>query len=99
LKEIAQKVGGRTLLGSKDFKADLAEALSNPNTRFTVSIEGLDGASTYLKVLTAVQRGLNPRAASPTNFELAQLYQSGRLGAVTFVNRFGEGEVLENPFK
>jgi hypothetical protein len=61
-----------------------------------VSLEGVEGATVAEKVLKAAQQGLM-RGASPTNWEMAQLYQAGRVATVRFVNRLGE--VLANPFK
>jgi len=58
--------------------------------------EGLAGESVAEQVMRAAQEGIR-RGATPTNWELAQLWQAGRLGGVTFVNRLGE--VLRNPWK
>ena len=96
LEDTAAKVGGRTLLSDPNWKETLLAAIRNPSYRFSVSLEGLSGESTYGKVMRAVQQGLSP-TASPTNWELAQLYQGGRLGEVTFVNRVGVPQ--DNPFK
>ena len=95
LKEVAAKVGAETLLADPNWKATLLAEIGNPATRFTVSVEGLAGKSVADKVLSAAAKGAVP-GASPTNWELAQLYQAGRLGEVTFVNRLAE--VLANPF-
>jgi hypothetical protein len=46
--------------------------------------------------MSTAQQGII-RGATPTNWEVAQLYQAGRLGEVNFVNRLGEA--IANPFK
>jgi hypothetical protein len=59
-------------------------------------IEGLAGENTVEQVMRAVTQGVVPMA-TPTNWELAQLYVAGRLKDVTFVDRIGTE--LANPFK
>jgi len=93
---VAERVGAETLLRDPSWKTTLLGEIANPASRFTVNVEGLSGSSVAQKVLSAAQQGIRP-GASPTNWELAQLYQAGRLRDVTFVNRLGE--VLANPFK
>jgi hypothetical protein len=83
------------LLKDPSWKATLMKEVANPQSTFTVSVEGLNGTSVAGKVLSAAQQGIRP-GATPTNWELAQLYQAGRLSSVTFVNR--AGEILANPF-
>jgi RHS repeat-associated protein len=95
LEQTAAKVGGETLLSDPNWKATLLNALANPSTRFTVSVEGLNGSSVYSQVMGAAQRGLGA-FASPTNWELGQLYQNGLLSTTTFVDALGN--VLANPF-
>jgi hypothetical protein len=88
-------VGGRTLLSDPSWKSTLLGAVANPSTKFTVSLEGMAGSSTYSKVMGAAQQGIGPRATA-TNWEMAQLYQGGRLKDVTFM----EGnKVVPNPFQ
>lgn len=96
LQDVANKVGGETLMRDPNWKMTLLQDIGNAATKFTVSLEGLSGSSNYSKVMSAVQQGLTP-AASPLNWELAQLYQAGRLAAVNFVN--GAGQALANPFQ
>jgi hypothetical protein len=95
LKQVAEKVGAETLLKDPNWKATLLKEIANPSSSFTVSVEGLNGTSVAGKVLSAAQQGIRA-GATPTNWELAQLYQAGRLSGVTFVNR--AGEILANPF-
>jgi RHS repeat-associated protein len=96
LSEVAEKVGAETLLKDPNWKATLLREIANPASRFTVSVEGLAGESVAGKVLSAAQQGIRSGATN-TNWELGQLYQAGRLGDVTFVNR--SAQVLGNPFK
>jgi hypothetical protein len=94
LEQTAAKVGGRTLLNDPEWQNTLQQAIANPSTKFTVALDGLSGSSPYSQVMSAVQNGLTP-AATPTNWELAQLYQAGRLPAVNFVEG---GQSVINPF-
>lgn len=94
LEETAAKVGGRTLLSDPEWQSTLVRSIGDPSTRFTVSLDGLSGSSTYSRVMRAVQNGAT-RSATPTNWELTQLYQAGRLGDVTFVSG---GSVVINPW-
>jgi hypothetical protein len=78
-----------------NWKATLLNELANGTSRFTVSVEGLNGQSVYSQVMQAVQKGLGA-FPSNTNWELAQLYRAGMLPSTTFINALGE--VLANPF-
>ncbi len=95
LEQVAERVGGRTLLSDPSWKFTILRALGDAKTKFSVSLDGFAGASTAEKVLSAAQKGLVP-GATPTNWEMAQLYQAGRLKNVTF---FEKGSPVENPFK
>lgn len=74
------------------------EAVGNARARFTVSVDGLSGTFVYQKVMGAVQRGA--AGSGWTHWELAQLYQAGRLASVNFVQTVG-GKLtsVENPFR
>jgi len=76
-----------------NWKETLAEALADPSTKISVSTEGMSGSSTHGQIMSAAQQGLL-EGASPTNWEMAQLLQAGRLSSVTFVD--GAGTVLAN---
>lgn len=94
LESTAARMGGKTLMNDPNWKSTLMNAIANPETKFTVSLDGLSGSSPYSQVMNAVQRGIgsNPGA---TNWELSQLYQAGRMSDVTFVQA---GQVITNPF-
>ena len=94
LEETAAKVGGRTLLSDPQWQSSLQQAIGTPGTRFTVALDGLSGPTPYSQVMSAVQNGVTP-LATPTNWELAQLFQAGRIGDVTFVSG---GRVVPNPW-
>ena len=95
LEDRAAKIGGRHLMGSADWQADVMAAISNPNTRISVALDGLEGAgSASSRVMGAVQRASSGRG-SPLDWELMQLYQSGRLSTTTF---YDGGRALTNPF-
>lgn len=94
LEGTAVKVGGRTLLNDADWMASVQRGVANPSTKFTVSLDGMSGSSTYSQVMGGAQRGLGG-AGSYTDWEMAQLYQGGRLADTTLVRG---GQVVENPF-
>lgn len=94
LEEIATKVGGRTLLNDPDWMASLQEGVVDPSMKFTVSLDGMSGSSTYSQVMGAATRG-DSGAGGYTDWEMAQLFQGGRLPDVTFVRG---GSVVENPW-
>jgi Skp family chaperone for outer membrane proteins len=94
LEETAGKVGGRTLPSDPAWQDTLRAAVGNPSTRFTVSLDGMSGSSTYSQVISAAQRGV-AGAGGYTGWEMAQLYPAGRLGDTTFLRG---GSVVENPF-
>jgi RHS repeat-associated protein len=95
LEATAARVGGRTLMNDAAWRTSVMKAVADPNTKLTVSLDGLSGSSTYLKVMNAVQRGA--ANSGNTNWELYQIYQAGRLRSVQFVERGGT-RILANPF-
>jgi hypothetical protein len=94
LEDQAKAIGARHLLADQNWRASLQDAIRNSNTRFTISLDGFSGSGTYSQVMGAVQRGLTNKATA-TEWELAQLYQSGRLQGASFMR---DGKVLQNPF-
>ena len=94
LEETATKVGGRTLLKDPDWMASLQKGIADPSTKFTVSLDGMSGSSTYQQVMGAATRGASG-AGGYTDWEMAQLFQGGRLPDVTFVRG---GVPVENPW-
>jgi hypothetical protein len=88
-------VGGRTLLGSTDLVSDFAEALANPTTKFTLSLDGLSGDTVESQILGAAQRGAYGLQNGYTNYEIGQLYQAGRLGSTNLIQG---GQYIANPF-
>jgi hypothetical protein len=73
----------------------LQRGIADPSTKFTVSVEGLSGNSTYAQVMGGVQRTA-AGGTGYTDWELSQLYQAGRLPDVTFVR--GDGSMIANPW-
>jgi hypothetical protein len=94
LADTAAQVGVRTLLQDADWQSTLLRSIGDPETRFTVALDGLSGSLTYSQVMNAVQNGTTSMS-TPTNWELAQLYQAGRMGDVNFV--IG-GKSVSNPW-
>jgi hypothetical protein len=95
LEETAAQVGGRTLLNDPQWMSTLQEGITNPSTKITVNLDGLSGDSAYSQVMSAAQRGVTPVPGGYTNWELGQLYQSGRLPTVNFMQG---GKIIANPF-
>jgi RHS repeat-associated protein len=94
LEDTAAKVGGRTLLKDPDWQASVQKAIGDPSTKFTVSVDGMSGSSTYSQVIGAAQRGASG-VGGYTDWEMAQLFGGGRLPDVTFVRG---GTAIPNPF-
>lgn len=59
-----------------------------------MSLDGFSGSSAYSQVMGAAQRGAGG-AGGYTDWEMAQLYQAGRLADTTFVRG---GVTIPNPF-
>ena len=92
LRETARRVGGVTLMKDPNWKSTLMAALGDDSIRFTVSLRGFR-AATKSEVLRAAQRGAAGTGGA-TDWELAMLYQSGRLETATFLDE--AGNVIEN---
>jgi len=97
LNDTAAQVGGRTLLRDANWQTTLQTSLGNPSTRFTVSLDGVSGASPYSQFMNAAQQGLGRGAVQDNwfNWEMGQVYQAGRQGSVNFMQG---GQVVPNPF-
>ena len=94
----AAAVGGRHLMNDPGWRTTFMAALGDARTKFTVSLDGLTGSSTYQKVMGAVQRGYGGDGL--TNWEMSQLHQAGRLGNVNFVQTVrGQVTTVANPFQ
>jgi len=94
LEDTAAQVGGRTLLSDPAWQTTLQAGLSDSSTQFTLSLEGLSGNSIYGQVMGAAQRGV-AGAGGATDWEIGQLYQSGRLGGTGL---YQGGQYVPNPF-
>ncbi|AZI57857.1 hypothetical protein EH165_06525 [Nakamurella antarctica] len=94
LETLAAKVGGRTLLEDAEWRITLLQAIADPSTKFTVSLDGMSGSTAYNQVMSAASRGANS-SVGYTDWEMAQLYGGGRLSDTTFMRG---GVVVENPF-
>ncbi|MER8785943.1 hypothetical protein NKH60_33055 [Mesorhizobium sp. M1006] len=95
LKQTAEKIGARTLMNDPEWKSTLARAIADPNTKISVSVDGLSGKDVYSQVMSAAQRGLSG-IGSNTDYEMGQLYSSNRLSSVDFVSN---GSPISNPFR
>lgn len=95
LADVARSVGGRTLMTAGNWEEQVRAAIANPTTRITVSLDGLvPRGDTYATIMSAVQRGASGRA-TPFTWELSELYATGRITTVTFMQA---GRVISNPF-
>ena len=94
LDETAAKVGGRTLLKDPNWMSTLQKAISDPATKFTVSLDGLSGTSTYSQIAGAATRGA-AGTGGYTDWEMSQLFEGGRLPDATFIRG---GSQVENPW-
>ena len=91
---VASQVGGRTLLSDPNWRQSVQTAIANQGTKITLNLDGLAGSSAYSKIMSAAQQGLG-RNASPTNWEIGQLVQSGRINSVQLIEG---GRAVANPF-
>jgi hypothetical protein len=82
------------LMDDPNWRQTLIHSVANASTKFTVSLDGFSGPSTYAQVMGAASRGATS-AGKLTEWEMAQLYQGGRLADTTFVRG---GQVVDNPF-
>lgn len=89
-------LGGRHLLDDPNWRYTFLEALGDPSVRFTISLDGLDGVNPTEQLRTAVHRGASGNP-SPTNWEIAQLHQVGRLSTTSLVEDRGRTSV-PNPW-
>jgi hypothetical protein len=94
LQQTAEKIGARTLLSEEDWQGSVSKLIQDPNSNIAVSLDNLPGATPYAQVMNSVSVGLAGRG-QPLDWELAQLYQAGRLPTVTF---YSGGSAVENPF-
>lgn len=62
LEQTASQVGARHLLNDPNWRATLQAAIGNPNTKFTISLDGFSGSTPYSQLMGAAQRGLTPAA-------------------------------------
>jgi len=92
---VATIPGAVHLLKDLHWRHTLAVAIANAGTRFTVVLDGFSGSNPYRMIMDAVQRGATP-LGGPTEWEMAQLWSSGRMADVTFRLY---GVVVANPFK
>ncbi|WP_189343807.1 hypothetical protein [Mesorhizobium sp. M8A.F.Ca.ET.213.01.1.1] len=95
LKQTAEKIGARTLMNDPEWKSTLARAIADPNTKISVSVDGLSGKGVYGQVMSAAQRGLSG-IGSNTDYEMGQLYSQNRLSSVDFISN---GSKISNPFQ
>ncbi|MEM8922821.1 MAG: RHS repeat-associated core domain-containing protein [Actinomycetota bacterium] len=95
LAERAEKVGGRDLMSTFDWQGEVLAAVSNPETRISVMLDGLEGSGgASSRVMAAVQRA-SAGGGSPFDWELMQIYLGGRLPTVDF---YEDDRGINNPF-
>ena len=96
LAEAAKNVGGRTLMDVDDWKGALFNAINDVTTTITVNLDGVR------PILGSVSERVMSAAGVPNanNFayEMSELFQTGRLATVNFVEHLGLTN-LTNPWK
>jgi hypothetical protein len=91
----AERIGAIHFLYG-DFRQRVIDAAKSPTTKFSVVLDGMDGATPKTKVLNAVEDGLeNGISNSFTNWEMSVLQTHGRLPDVDF---YLNGKLIPNPF-
>lgn len=74
LEDTAAKAGRRTLLQDTEWQAMLQKTIGDPSMKFTVSVHGMSGGSTYSQVIGAATRGA-AGTGGYTDWEMAQLFR------------------------
>ena len=98
LKQLADKIGAAHFLddGLK-WRDNFMSALSNPNTKFSVNLDGFSGENVAEMINKAVQRGVGLGLyGSATEWEMGQLKLADRLKDVIF---YLAGKIVDNPYK
>jgi hypothetical protein len=95
VEEQAASVGATHLMQDPNWKQTFLSALGNQSSKFTLFLDNLAGDSAYQKIIAAVTRSATG-VGGATDWEIAQLYQSGRLGGVNLVEG---GAAVPNPFQ
>jgi RHS repeat-associated protein len=91
----AASVGATHLMDDPNWRQTFASALGDPSSRFTVFLDGMEGDGAYRQLITSMTRWATGAGGS-TDWEISQLYQSGRLGSVNLME--GGSPVTPNPF-
>jgi hypothetical protein len=90
----AEGVGAMHLMNVSGWREFLLQAIQDPTTRFTLFLDNLEGAGAYQQIMRAITRTATGIGGA-TDWEITQLYQSGRLGGTTLMQ---DGAVVANPF-
>jgi hypothetical protein len=96
----SEEVGARYLMGSSDWRSEVLKGAYDDSTRFSVNLDGAEGVD------TAITRGkyydmgntaarIGGRGASPFDWEMYILHESGALDRTTF---YRGGQIVPNPF-
>jgi hypothetical protein len=75
------------------WRAAFLKAIQNPAQKIIVSLDGVVGSSTGQMLTSLARYGATP-GASPFQWEIYQLFLTGRLGTVTLI--LG-GQTVPNP--
>jgi hypothetical protein len=81
-------------MSAPDWQSTFVDALGDSQATFTVILDDMQGTGVYDKVMTSVARNAAGYGGA-TDWELSQLYQSGRLGEIAFIE---DGALQANPF-
>jgi hypothetical protein len=95
LESSAAAAGARTLMGlGPAWRSAFLKAINDPAQRLIVNLNGVVGESAGGMLASLARYGATARA-TPFQWEIAQLFASGRIGTATIM--LG-GEVVANPF-
>ncbi|GMU56887.1 MAG: hypothetical protein AMXMBFR33_60330 [Candidatus Xenobia bacterium] len=86
----------KTLTRDPDWDVTFLKYVHDPNTKWTVSIAGLEGNGLQDQVMNAVRRGIGHNDGN-TNWEIYTLWKYNKLPEVNFVDRTGKS--LPNPWR
>lgn len=96
LEQRAAAIGGTHLMDVENWQGAVRAAIADRSLKISVDIHGLEGTgSAAERVWSGITRGASGRG-SPLDWELSQLYQSGRIGTVNF---FENANAIPNPIK
>jgi RHS repeat-associated protein len=93
LESTAARLGARHLMGVQAWRDAVLKAIQNPAQKIIVSLDGVVGSSPG-EMLASLARAGSVSSGTPFQWEIYQLFLSGRIATVTLII---EGKVVPNP--